>query len=205
MKRILLISGIHGDELSGPHILFEFLQKIEQCPELEFEFLPFLNPSGFLKGTRENEDGKDLNRWFFDKPKKDEPKECSLIKEFFDSESYDFLISFHEDPEIEDFYLYNDTNHEKDSPLIQSIFETVNSFGVEFYNGVDNDEDGMLSENGYIGPSPTDGEATLEAYLLRNEKVKEALTIEIPGLLDLEKKIALGKAILETILKSMEV
>lgn len=66
--RILLLGGIHGDELTSPAIVFKWLQWIPLPPAQEFVWsvAPVVNPDGFLakKARRTNANGVDLNRNF---------------------------------------------------------------------------------------------------------------------------------------------
>ncbi len=62
---LLLIAGIHGDELNGVEIVREMLARKYTKPEKGMVIsIPTLNVFGFLKQTREFPDGKDLNRSF---------------------------------------------------------------------------------------------------------------------------------------------
>ena len=68
----------------------------------ELTFLPCLNPYGFEIGSRENYEGKDLNRLFkHDSP----PQEVKFAKSIFVS-SYDLTIELHEDFMTPGYYLY---------------------------------------------------------------------------------------------------
>ncbi len=66
--RVLLLGGIHGDELTSSAIVFEWLKKMKTSPANNFEWkiVPVLNPDGLLahKSTRVNSNGVDLNRNF---------------------------------------------------------------------------------------------------------------------------------------------
>jgi len=66
--RILLIGGIHGDELTASAAVFKWLQLINSGSAAQFEWkvVPVLNPDGLLaaKPTRVNANGVDLNRNF---------------------------------------------------------------------------------------------------------------------------------------------
>lgn len=66
--RILLIGGIHGDELTAPAIVFRWLQWMHTSPAQDFTWhiVPVLNPDGLLasKPKRVNANGVDLNRNF---------------------------------------------------------------------------------------------------------------------------------------------
>ncbi|WP_243656667.1 M14 family zinc carboxypeptidase [Paucimonas lemoignei] len=66
--RVLLLGGIHGDELTAPAIVFKWMQWMNQGAAQEFHWsvAPVVNPDGFLtnKPTRMNANGVDLNRNF---------------------------------------------------------------------------------------------------------------------------------------------
>ncbi len=66
--RVLLIGGIHGDELTSPAIVFKWMQWMHMAPAQDFHWsvAPVVNPDGFLqkKAKRMNANGVDLNRNF---------------------------------------------------------------------------------------------------------------------------------------------
>jgi predicted deacylase len=62
---LLLVGGIHGNELNGVEIVRELLARKNTKPERGMVIsIPTLNVFGFLNQTREFPDGKDLNRSF---------------------------------------------------------------------------------------------------------------------------------------------
>ena len=68
-RRVLLIGGIHGDELSSVSIVFQWMQKNlgrGRAQNFYWHVVPCLNPDGLLqrKSTRVNARGVDLNRNF---------------------------------------------------------------------------------------------------------------------------------------------
>jgi murein peptide amidase A len=67
-KRILMVGGIHGDELTSVEIAFTWLARLgdAQARQHHWKVVPLLNPDGFLiaKPTRMNARGVDLNRNF---------------------------------------------------------------------------------------------------------------------------------------------
>jgi len=67
-RRILLIGGIHGDELSSVSTVFQWMQRLENEPVQLFHWrvIPCMNPDGLLQrpATRVNARGVDLNRNF---------------------------------------------------------------------------------------------------------------------------------------------
>ena len=66
--RILLLGGIHGDELTASAIVFRWMQWMQLPPAQNFQWtvVPVVNPDGLLasKPRRVNANGVDLNRNF---------------------------------------------------------------------------------------------------------------------------------------------
>jgi hypothetical protein len=66
--RVLLLGGIHGDELTASAIVFNWMQRLQQAPAQDFHWVvvPVVNPDGLLapKPQRMNANGVDLNRNF---------------------------------------------------------------------------------------------------------------------------------------------
>ncbi|HEY8607098.1 MAG TPA: M14 family zinc carboxypeptidase [Noviherbaspirillum sp.] len=66
--RVLLLGGIHGDELTAAAIVFEWMQWLQgpQAQEMHWHVAPVVNPDGLLaaKPQRVNANGVDLNRNF---------------------------------------------------------------------------------------------------------------------------------------------
>ncbi|HRH17952.1 MAG TPA: M14 family murein peptide amidase A [Aquabacterium sp.] len=65
--RVLVVGGIHGDELSAPSLTLHWIQHALQTPSnVHWRFVPLLNPDGLLLDvpTRTNARGVDLNRNF---------------------------------------------------------------------------------------------------------------------------------------------
>jgi protein MpaA len=66
--RVLLIGGIHGDELSSVSVVFRFMEQLrnDRFQNLHWRVAPLLNPDGLLMrpAQRMNARGVDLNRNF---------------------------------------------------------------------------------------------------------------------------------------------
>ncbi len=68
VARVLLIGGMHGDELTAISVVFRWLdllrQQADDAPPLHWRVVPVLNPDGLLARppTRVNARGVDLNR-----------------------------------------------------------------------------------------------------------------------------------------------
>lgn len=65
--RVLVIGGIHGDELSSTALVLNWIAAAQETPSnIHWRFVPLMNPDGMLaaKPTRTNAHGVDLNRNF---------------------------------------------------------------------------------------------------------------------------------------------
>jgi hypothetical protein len=68
--RVLVVGGIHGDELTAVSVVFRWLELLQQAgyegPQFHWRVIPVLNPDGLLAKppTRVNARGVDLNRNF---------------------------------------------------------------------------------------------------------------------------------------------
>ncbi len=65
--RVLVVGGIHGDELSSASLALHWLQIAKEIPaDAHWRFIPLLNPDGLLMNParRTNANGVDLNRNF---------------------------------------------------------------------------------------------------------------------------------------------
>lgn len=72
VKKILILGGVHGDEISSVSMVFRWMDFLERTKpdsflrENQYLFFPLVNPDGFFKSprTRTNANGVDLNRNF---------------------------------------------------------------------------------------------------------------------------------------------
>ncbi len=102
-RRVYLSAGIHGDEPAGPRALEELLERDCWPRDLDLWVIPCLNPGGFVKGTRENPDGLDLNRQYRN-PLAAETK--AHLDWLGRQPHFDLCLALHEDWESSGFYLY---------------------------------------------------------------------------------------------------
>jgi predicted deacylase len=103
-RKALISAGIHGDEPSGVETICALLGKNRFksfLDEWELTFLFCINPYGYEYGTRENQDGKDLNRLF---KSTDPPVEVKFVKTILEK-SYELTIELHEDFISPGYYL----------------------------------------------------------------------------------------------------
>lgn len=103
--RIGIFAAIHGDEQATATGLVKFLEFLTLSPQLARDFAlytyPICNPSGFEKGARCSQSGKDLNREFW--KNSTEPEVSALEKELRDHR-FDGIISLHSDDTVDGLY-----------------------------------------------------------------------------------------------------
>ena len=67
-RRVLMIGGIHGDELTSVSIVFDWMRRLEEerLQPFRWRVIPSANPDGLLRSPswRMNRGGVDLNRNF---------------------------------------------------------------------------------------------------------------------------------------------
>lgn len=98
--RIYFSAGIHGDEPAPPLALLELLQHGVFDQRAVWFLCPLLNPLGFLRRTRENPDGIDLNRDY----KAPRSAEIQAHTRWLEKQPpFDLAICLHEDWETAGF------------------------------------------------------------------------------------------------------
>ena len=105
--RIGLFAGIHGDELAAIFALVRFARLLEENPEIARGFTLFLypvcNPTGFEANTRENSNGKDLNREFW---RNSTEPEIQILESELRLRAFDGIIALHTDDTSDGAYGY---------------------------------------------------------------------------------------------------
>ena len=104
-RRVLLSAGIHGDEPAGVEALCEWLESrahVKFLQQWDITMLPCINPWGYEYGTRENGDGRDLNREFnWSHP----PQEVLFVQSVL-QQRFDLSLELHADEDSSGYYLY---------------------------------------------------------------------------------------------------
>lgn len=99
------LPGIHGDERAGVEALCEWLESHAYMKFLHrwhITLLPCLNPWGYEHGTRENGDGRDLNREF---NSSHPPQEVRFVQSVL-QQQFDLSLELHADEDSRGYYLY---------------------------------------------------------------------------------------------------
>lgn len=188
--KLLIHSGTHGDEYLVTDFVSEAVLKYKK--ELPpFIFVPIVSPSAVERKTRVNESGTDMNRGFFsDSLDPEVQANIEIVKK----EKFDLFVSFHEDWEFSDYYIYDWGYSKTKNELVLKHNRWLKDNSVGLFNGVDDPLDlalGYEFVEGYnksihLGNDKDSG--IISDWILNREISKEYLLPEIPQRLSREKK-----------------
>ncbi len=176
--KLLIATGTHGDEFHVIPMVAEVIKELHR--ELpDFLYIPEVSPTAVVARSRINGFGNDINRNFglLDDP------EADLLKQILHKLSGAVGISFHQDFEFPQFYVY-DTSQMGESDLSE-LRNKVRALGVPLYSGIDQIEDTALGNevvDGYVGnigrPSKLGG--FIEDWAMHYGYLSRFFTFEIP-------------------------
>jgi len=147
-QRVLIASGIHGDEPASVEAVLNFMEtnagNYDLLSRFHFTIFPCNNPTGWEMNTRENWQGIDLNRQF---AARHPAPEVDLIMRTLQGRCFDLVFEMHEDVDAPGFYLYEIADDPKDH-IAEKIVEAVESMGYPVnYNST---IEGMSAQGGII-------------------------------------------------------
>lgn len=106
-RRVLVLSGVHGNEQAGilcvPDFLERFWAERERFAGVALEVLTPVNPIGAAELSRFNAEGYDINRDFV----RFYTEEARIVRRSFDAHRPDFVVSLHEGPQDAAFMFAN--------------------------------------------------------------------------------------------------
>ncbi len=133
--KVMLASGIHGDEPAGVEAALRFVRESRGNKSLlerfYFTVFPCNNPTGWEADTRENWRGVDINREFA--VRKPEP-EAEIIMRALQGRCFDLVFEMHEDIDSPGFYLYEITDNPAEY-VGEEIISAVAAAGFPINNG----------------------------------------------------------------------
>jgi hypothetical protein len=191
--RIYLSAGIHGDEPAPPLALLRLLERGVFDQRAVWFLCPLLNPVGFLRRTRENAAGLDLNR---DYRSLKSHEINAHIKWLQSQPNFDLGLCLHEDWEATGSYLY-ELNPDQRPSLAEPIIDAIaKRFPIDPAELID----GRPARAGIIRPDadPTTRELWPEAIYLRAHHTTLTYTIETASALPLNDRIAAHCLAVET-------
>jgi predicted deacylase len=184
--RIYLSAGVHGDEPAGPLALLELLEAGTFDTRANWLLCPLLNPNGFLRGTRENADGIDLNRDYKHLLSAEIRAHCSWLER---QPNFDLTLCLHEDWESTGFYLYELNPNDRPSLAFPMLDAVERVCAIETAATIDGRES---TGRGLIRPTadPLLREQWPEAIYLRAHHTTLSYTLESPSALALPTRVA---------------
>jgi murein peptide amidase A len=106
---VLLTGGMHGEEPGGVEGVLRWLESGRwQRWRVNWLVFPCINPYGWERNYRRNQQRRDINRQF--RARTDTP-EAELIKRIVRGRRFLFSLEFHEDVDATGYYLYELRRH----------------------------------------------------------------------------------------------
>ena len=190
--KLLILSGMHGDEYDVISCIKRYLEKNKDTLP-NYLYVAEVSPSAVAAKQRQNIFGHDVNRQFFDPPTDPEVKS---FMEILTPHHFNLSLNFHEDPDLTGtFYLY-DSGQLSEDQLVQLRSQII-EHGAGLHTGKDDPLDANLGfhvEKGYISTPyevlPADAGFSW-VWFAKHGITKRSLDIEIPGKASMELKHAL--------------
>ena len=121
-KRLLIVSGVHGNESGGTLAVLELLKEYHKNPNRfdgwDVQILTPVNPAGTIEMSRYNECGCDLNR----KIKSSKQKGIVVQKNLVDSFKPNVIVGMHEAPSAG--FLIHSNQYLKEELLLKLLKDT---------------------------------------------------------------------------------
>jgi len=194
--RLYFSAGIHGDEPAGPLALLDMLESGVFDARANWFLCPLLNPTGFLRGTRENTDGLDLNRDYKHLASAEIRAHVRWLQR---QPNFDFTICLHEDWESQGFYLYELNPTDRPGYVDAMLTAVEQCCPIETAAVIDGRES---VSRGLIRPiaDPLQREQWPEAIYLVAHHTTLTYTLESPSALDLPTRTRALRAAVEATL-----
>jgi len=188
--RIYMSAGMHGDEPAPPLTLLTLLETGFFDDRATWFICPILNPTGLVRGTRENATGLDLNRDFLEVRANETRAHIDWLQR---QPPFHLTLCIHEDWESTGYYLYELNPHQRPS-LAEPILEAVRACcPIDEAPVIDGR---TTAAPGIIRPidDPLLRETWPEAIYLRAHHTTISYTLESPSAFPLEYRIAAHRA-----------
>lgn len=193
--RLLLTSGIHGDEGGIVEPLIEYVESnLSTLPSLIF--IPRMSPSALVLGTRENDLGNNLNRMFGVEGEDEERYAIAKIAK--DNSPYDLVATFHEDV-IDPFTYFYETGDHSSRLELDKWRNKVKESGISLLNGSDDPDDPALGyqfEDGFNNEPKSKAylSGAFEHWVVVENFAPRCLNFEIPTIATIDQKKKLVEA-----------
>ena len=121
--RLLVVSGIHGNEQAGILCVPDILERFDRAGPVALRVLTPVNAVGAAELSRFNADGYDINRDFI----QFRTEEARLVRRIFDDYRPDFVLSLHEGPQDAAFLF---ANRHVDGALARRLLRALEAGGT---------------------------------------------------------------------------
>ncbi len=200
--QLAIHSGTHGDEYQVINALHQIIKKyLAILPD--FIYIPVMSPSSVSRKTRNNLEGLDLNRSFFEGTPSQEAEAIMDLSQKFPAHS---CISFHEDPAQKSFYLYDTCGNMSNTGELSRFQKLLLKDGFSLFSGIDDPDDPILRFNfvdGYGSFSFEDSQktfGTFACWAIQSGVIKRELMPEIPGQIASTQKLKLVDSIFQNLI-----
>lgn len=197
--RIYLSAGVHGDEPAPPLALLDLLKEGFFDDSADWFICPALNPVGLHRGTRENPQGRDLNRDYLDCLSPEVQAHVAWLQR---QPRFDLTLCLHEDWESQGFYLYElnpDQRPTLANVMIGAVGQLMSIESAEIIDGRPTDEPGIIRPVS----DPSLRTNWPEAIYLRQAHTTLSYTLETPSALPLEQRIVAQKAAVTAAIRTL--
>ncbi len=198
---VAISAGVHGDEPAGPWALLSIVRDGLLDRAFNYRIWCCTNPSGYEKFTRENAEGKDINRSF--NSGGTTPESRAIVTANRDR-TFAMALDLHEDFEADGFYCYEPIV-DGEAPIGAAIVQAMDDDGLAVQDLEESFELGYPSEAAYLRklergrvlPDPVAERAFFPGtpyslHMLRRS-ARRALTFESPRTLDWDTRIAMHR------------
>lgn len=208
--RLLMVGGMHGEEVAGPLGILAFLENFDPIVynNINLSFIPLVNPVAYNTRRRYNDKDERSNCGFYgsertgDNPSREGVillKHAQLLKQ----SSRDGFLSLHEDIDSSKFYLYTFERSPDPTRFTYEMRDCGASFCV---NGVLDNELVTADTQGTEGIMVKEGvvyrlsDGSLEHWLF-TEGSQVAVVTETPGKMKLIERMTASVALIEKFIK----
>lgn len=198
--RLLVASGLHGDEPAGPWGLLRFLERADRraLDACSLSLLPVVNVTGFRNGTRLNAWGEDPNRGYLHADGASGPSRegAAILAHAADvlALASDGFLACHEDPALACAYVYSLERRQSPGPFSIALREVL---ARRFPIHPDGLVDGCPVRDGIVF---NHHDSSLEAWFMRNGSARAACT-ETPGQCAIDERIEANAGLIEAFVR----
>jgi hypothetical protein len=191
-KKILMVSGQHGEEIAAPWALLELFRKYPHVTGLaDISVVPVCNVHGFKTGERDGVGGFKTN-WVLEQGRVLDTlsQEVQVLvdnAELLAELGKDGLLNMHEDIASDGVYAYL---FGAGRCIAGQVVSAVAAHLPKRNDGRYDDNDGYTVTNGIVD-NHEDG--SFDQYMVEERGVRIAITTETPAKADIEKRVAAGR------------